>query len=429
MDGYTYKFSINDFRAIGNADINLNGITVLAGINGCGKSTFARSVYSVINAINRFESIQKDVFIVLLCDEIRRVSRLFSNGYKWDFSERLHNLDKRNPYFTDQAFAIFSAYQDKVSGLLAVDYKTERSIESGFKYLVNESQNGRSVDELIALFREQSNDYFNRQRISLNQILSNKALPDLQKAIDRTYPDLDVILNKITFFEDKTPLLHDGKFLTPLMLDDVIYVDTPMILSSGNVNEDSVSGRFCKLMFKKNTNILQDDKKHFRMRLIIRAAISGDIVEVDYFGQKKIHYKSNSGLDIDIENAATGIKSFAYILRLLDNGWLNSQSLLIIDEPEAHLHPQWVVEFAKVLVLLQKDLGVKILVASHNPDMVAAIHDMSDYYKLSDKTNFYIAKENEVGRYDYHYLGSEIGDIFETFNVALEMIRAYGRED
>ena len=150
-------------------------------------------------------------------------------------------------------------------------------------------------------------------------------------------------------------------------------------------------------MFKKNTKNQLSDSEQSKIRFIIKNIIGGNVVEIDDLSRYELHYKTADGLDIDISEAATGIKSFAYILRLLENGWLNNQTLLIIDEPEAHLHPQWIVEFARVLVHLQKELGVKVLIASHDPDMVAAIHDMSQYYHISDDTNFYIAENSGEG--------------------------------
>ena len=111
----------------------------------------------------------------------------------------------------------------------------------------------------------------------------------------------------------------------------------------------------------------------------------------------------------------------------MENGYLNTDTLLMIDEPEAHLHPQWIVEYARLLVMLNKQLGLKIMMASHNPDMVAAIHDIAYKEDILDNTNFYAARPApDTGLYIYHELGHEIGEIFESFNIALENIHRYG---
>lgn len=129
-----------------------------------------------------------------------------------------------------------------------------------------------------------------------------------------------------------------------------------------------------------------------------------------------------------IKDTATGFKTFAYLQRLLENGYLNEHSLLLIDEPEAHLHPQWIVEYARLLVLLNKELGLKIMIASHNPDMVEAIRQISSREGVAENTNFYVAKEDKENplRFNYEYLGQDVSEIFESFNVALDRIELYG---
>ena len=52
-------FSLHDYHAISRADVVLDGITVLAGNNGCGKSTLSRWMYYVINGMANFEKFER----------------------------------------------------------------------------------------------------------------------------------------------------------------------------------------------------------------------------------------------------------------------------------------------------------------------------------------------------------------------------------
>ena len=141
----------------------------------------------------------------------------------------------------------------------------------------------------------------------------------------------------------------------------------------------------------------------------------------------RCHVSNEQGIDINVSDAATGVKTFAYMTQLLRNGWLDKETLLLIDEPEAHLHPQWIVEFAYLLVKIHKELGVKVLVASHNPDMVAAIQSIARKEEMVEKTVFYLAQRGkDETRYEFVDKGTEINDIFTSFNIAISRIEMYG---
>ena len=86
-----YKYKIEQYHAIGKADIAINGITVLAGVNGAGKSTLARWLYYIVNISNiyeknRFEECQK-----ILGNEIRKYEIA-----KKEFAESNDELDVFN---------------------------------------------------------------------------------------------------------------------------------------------------------------------------------------------------------------------------------------------------------------------------------------------------------------------------------------------
>ena len=50
-----YRFNISNYHAIENADILVDGITVLAGPNGSGKSTISKWLYYMVDVDTRFD--------------------------------------------------------------------------------------------------------------------------------------------------------------------------------------------------------------------------------------------------------------------------------------------------------------------------------------------------------------------------------------
>jgi len=111
---------------------------------------------------------------------------------------------------------------------------------------------------------------------------------------------------------------------------------------------------------------------------------------------------------------------------LLNNGTLNAGTLLILDEPEAHLHPQWIVEYGRFLVYLNQVIGVKLLVASHSPDMVSALKYITEKEGNLEKLNFYLAEQRSGEyKYDYKHLGVEIEEIFSSYNKSFDKLNDY----
>ena len=67
---------------------------------------------------------------------------------------------------------------------------------------------------------------------------------------------------------------------------------------------------------------------------------------------------------------------------------------MILDEPEIHLHPEWQIIFAEIIVLLQKEFNMHILINTHSPYFVEAIEVFVEKYGIKDKTNFYLSELN-----------------------------------
>jgi predicted ATP-dependent endonuclease of OLD family len=139
-------------------------------------------------------------------------------------------------------------------------------------------------------------------------------------------------------------------------------------------------------------------------------------------------YNRNDGFSNDLFSCATGLKSFSILQILYNNGFLDNKTLLIIDEPETHLHPDWIVQYARIIVLLHKELKVNFFIASHNPDMVMALKYISkkELSHETDSVNFYLAEEKDKFLFDYKHVETDIESIFKSFNSAIDRINLLG---
>ena len=88
---------------------------------------------------------------------------------------------------------------------------------------------------------------------------------------------------------------------------------------------------------------------------------------------------------------STGLKTFVILKRLLTNGKIEPNGTIILDEPEIHLHPEWQLLFAEIIVLIQKEFGVHVLLNTHSPYFLNAIEVYSAKHGIEDKCKYYLA--------------------------------------
>ena len=137
-----------------------------------------------------------------------------------------------------------------------------------------------------------------------------------------------------------------------------------------------------------------------------------------YYDEKKddIFYKQYSiDKTFDMKQTANGIKMFGYLQMLLLNGTIKSDSLLILDEPEVHLHPKWQLKYAEILTKLVKN-GVKVLVNSHSPYMIQALIKYARDEKIVDESNFYLTNKSD----NYVTIENKNEDLNKIFELLAE---------
>lgn len=124
-------------------------------------------------------------------------------------------------------------------------------------------------------------------------------------------------------------------------------------------------------------------------------------------------YKEN-GKKIKFSNLATGSKFFGMLKILIEKKKITSNTLLILDEPEAHLHPQWQILLAELLILLIKEVKVKIILSTHSVNFLLAIEAFMLQYNVRQLCNFYQTEELSSGMVDY-CLADDLSKIYSRF--------------
>ncbi len=451
---------VKKFRAINNAPIDLDGITVIAGENGSGKSTLSKILYETIKYSKKYELLiikelnaeLRDIPTALL-DLVQEIARYEDSSEAKKLLSSARSSRGRLSLKSGNIESI-QDYESKLNSFLDIinDYVVslpnqgqlsfEDLLDETYKKRVSSSRQMR-INRVGHILRNvlDNNDKSNlSDSVETLNLLRSKISATFEKVYEN-YDSRPIslfskqlhlsfhqpIANKFDLVEYGLPITDwkNKKLNNTSWIKSAIYVDTPMAINRQNRLTDRYWSELNNEL--QSSNVLFSQSHDFND---ITNIITGEVYYDDDIFDDGYKYKRNDGRVFNIDECATGIKAFGILQLLLNNGKLTKDTLLIVDEPEAHLHPQWIVEYARIVVLLNKQIGVKFFIASHNPDMVSAIKYIAEKEDVSDRVNFYLAKKRPNDyTYDYKALKTDIEPIFSSFNIAIERINQYGAQD
>jgi ABC-type ATPase involved in cell division len=426
------------FRAINKANIEIDGITLVAGENGCGKSTISKLLYFLYKTVSNYEFLVRQNLMLNLQDVLRLIEifhqdMIFVNKDKKANDELRRELMeiKRNFYrseFLDDELLKWNSLIQNIESLNK-EYSSENSrplnsprsirINSIIRNILKDNYTEKNTNISFEAIREYVNEQFKEALGKINTRPTSLFIEELSKVFsDSKLP------KKFDVFEydDIIVSLEKSNLSIPYSIQNAIYMDTPMMISV----EDSHNKHWEDLNMFLITNEVKF--KNNLTSIISNEIIKGDIdIDEGFYSSDDFKFTRTDGAVFNLLDVATGIKSFAILQLLIKSGKLNDKTLLIIDEPESNLHPQWIIEYARMIVLINKHMGVKFFLASHNPDMVSAIRYISEKEGVIENVNFYLAKKvKNKFVYNFEHLGKDIEPIFESFNIAIERVNQYG---
>ena len=401
------KLYLKNLGPINSAKISMSKITVVGGPNASGKSSLSKFIYSFLkaNSFNRQE-IAYDSFL----KQARNQASLFFNHLRKngiDDKALLSNFStskfSRRRY--KSVYDLIDIWEEMVDEFRIINEIPDEYIDSAIDNITETSMIIRdNSNELYSdLMKNLLNDEFHNNDLKAEAYISND-LERIMKLSDKNAID-EFFKNRKNFKEGIFASITDCKKDTYLnyggiVLKDVFYIDSLSILDVFTSSNFENHLKFLKNCLTESNLDIFDNKINDK---IIDLEESINKILHGYFVYEKgeFNFISSSNVKSQIYNTASGIKQIGIIQLLLANRQLKDNCVLIIDEPEVNLHPEWQMKFAEILTLIASRLNVSIYINTHSPLFVEAVNTFADYYDLSDETTYHLA-ERKGDLYDIH---------------------------
>ena len=335
---YISNLKIKNFRVIKNLDLNLNkGLNVLIGENNSGKTTIINALYLVLNRRKNFYWKESDFRVNTKPIEID-IQFKPTNALECAWFSELHRVVLEG---------------DKFKHYLELHYEVnliKNKSKRKFKHKIwggKEKENnvpGEILEALNCIYLDPLRDVNKKFKPSrynlLTKLFANIMLdPDEKNDKNKKEELIKKIEDKFQSEESWNKFIDIGKASINSHLEEMNFNKTSNGFNTIDINfstfdiEDLISKMILQIPVEKDYFDLSQNGLGYN-NLIYAATIFGDMIK------RKESFKED-------------------------------YNLLLIEEPEAHLHPQLESTFFKYLNKLDKKENFQIIVSSHSPIITA----------------------------------------------------------
>lgn len=195
-------------------------------------------------------------------------------------------------------------------------------------------------------------------------------------------------------------------------ITETTYVSGPLVVNENFNNTcsfDHDNDLKCKLINKISLNE-ETTLKVEEINKLFDEIVDGHrlvlIEEGSHFG-----LKLENNLVLPMNKSPNGIKSFLILKELLNNGYLQENMILILDEPEILSHSSWQLSYAHILAKIIRYFKVKVVINTCSLFFIEALEMYSKSYNLD--TDFYLGEKSEDG-YSFKNRNNDIQRIYST---------------
>jgi predicted ATPase len=399
---------VKNLGRLKETEFQIRPMTIITGQNGTGKSFFTKSLYSILNVINKnvyHESVNQTIRQIQLQLEtfISNVAYVATNDFNV-ITEISNNLDKLQGEFEE----VSNWKIDDYLAFAASKIDAVNKIHTAYTSYLQELNKKPAKLNAIKSISEAINVNLGEFQLQLNEprkYYENLFITNIENELKENF-QISSLSELIRFDEEKIEFKVDGlleielsgntkKFrLDNEFIDDVsglsnvVFFESPAYwkvrdaLKSAKDNQNRP-----RLIGKKNRDILTGVPKYFydldnalntKTKTEGVFKVATDLLDTTLGGEfvfkgDNLSFKDNkSGREISKNLVSFGMTNLGMIQALLKHNVITEGSFVFIDEPETNLHPDWQVILMQVLLILAQ-AGVNIVITTHSTDLLKAL--------------------------------------------------------
>ena len=376
------KLTLKNIGKIGTASVEINGITVIAGENNTGKSTVGKALYCLFTAFHNIndkivEERSLSIYRAISAPFRKRRANILMapNGLRRIAEE----ICKNRTRYIDSTDELRKVLEGIYKNNEVYDIGTENGAEDGidaifskvFSYLKLED-NTIKANVLKNILQSE----FNMQisHVNAQDLLSSMVLEfHGEKCIN-----VEVVNNEAINIKSAIDIYSNLAYLEDPFVIDELANDLPFRF----IRSENHRTKLIEMIVSEKLEQIFDILNH--------------ICEGNLTKQEDGYFYTSAKYDapIALSNISTGFKTFLILKTLLMNGAIEEGGTIILDEPEIHLHPEWQLVFAELIVLIHKEFGIHVLLNTHSPYFLNAIEVYAVKHGIDDKCKYYLASSN-----------------------------------
>jgi predicted ATPase len=453
-----FNLTLENVGIIQQAKITLNGLTVIAGENDTGKSTVGKLIFAIVKALSRFEQDLNENKKKQILETIESIYFQLRQSYSFQKYPALKQAFYPDVFAHEIEQGLAHNHLNALKLLLAKKREIWEKVQSEIRASENESRLIDDIEKMELNFERlnhlvtQKEDKQSVIKRALSKALVSEFHFELtpKHAPIKAFIQIEEGLNKILEIAIENNHITGLEFYDDVFFNDVTFIETPILLQLYDIvnsastlleiiNQENKSQRLEQLGKSKVSLHLKDlmskleNSQYFSVSFLKPAQIDilreiRELIDGDFYFDKtlkdfifKREYKKTPVKRYRSVNTASGLKSFGMLQLLIESQFLDERSLLIIDEPETHLHPEWQLEYAKLIVILAEN-NIPVLLSSHSPYMIQALKVFSEKSVIKNKTNYYLAKLTEDNLSEIIDVSDDLNQIFKTLSTPLQKL-------